>query len=40
MSVIQTHNFSGDKSLIAQIVVNPTTIQSRQPLLSKKIKEM
>ena len=26
--VIQTHNFSADKALVAHIVVTPTTIQS------------
>jgi hypothetical protein len=26
MSRIQTHNFSGERKLIAQVVVNPTTI--------------
>jgi hypothetical protein len=31
MNRVQTHNFSGDRQkLIAQVVVNPTTIQSWQ----------
>ena len=37
MNGVRTHNFSGDKALIAQVVVNSTTIQSppRQPPLKK-----
>ena len=30
MKGVRTHNFSGD-TLIAQVVVNPTTIRSRRP---------
>ena len=29
---VKTHNFSGDRQMIAQIVVNPTAIQSRRTL--------
>ena len=32
MTGIRTYNFSSDKSLIAQVVVNPTNIRSRQKL--------
>jgi hypothetical protein len=28
---VQTHNFSGDRHLIAQVVVNSTTIRSPRP---------
>jgi len=31
MNVIRTHNIGGDRHMIAQVVVNPTTIQSRPP---------
>jgi hypothetical protein len=31
MSRIRTHNFSGDRHLIAYVVVNPTTIWPRRP---------
>ena len=31
---VQTHNFSGDRQIVS-VVVNPTTIQSRQPLREK-----
>ena len=29
MHGVRTHNFSGDKALIAQVIENPTTIRSR-----------
>jgi len=32
MNGVRTHNISGDKTLIAQVVVNPTTILPRRPL--------
>jgi hypothetical protein len=38
MNGIQTHNVSGDIALIAQVVVNPTTIRSRPSLLFIVIK--
>jgi hypothetical protein len=33
MNEVPTHNFSGDRHLIAQVVVNLTTIRSRRPLV-------
>ena len=32
LNVVRTHNISGEKALIAQIVGNPTTIRSPWPL--------